>query len=248
MSLAGQTVLVTRPRGQAAALVEPLEALGARVFALPAIEIVPPESFEELDAALCDLDRSDWLVLTSVNGVAAVKERFDALGLRNAFGTRIAAIGPATAEAATKAFKAPDLVPDEYVSEAIAEAMGEVRGKRILLARADIARKELANILRERGAIVEEVTAYRIVAPDGAVELPESAPDIITLTSSSAARGTLEILRREGKEAWMSEARLACIGPITASTVRELGYEVAVMADEYTVPGLVKALEGGDVA
>ncbi len=242
--LEGRTILVTRPAGQAVGLTEPLEALGATVFALPAIAIVPPESFEELDAALYDVDRFDWLVFTSVNGVEAVRARMDALGLnRRAKGRkRIAAVGPTTASAVREAFYEPDAMPEAYVSDAVADAMGEVRGQWILLARADIARKELPEILRERGGNVEEVTAYRIVRPDGAFTLPEHCPDTIVLTSSSAVYGTRDALIAQGKGDWMRRAQLACIGPVTAATVRDLGYEVGLMAERYTIPGLVEAL------
>ena len=242
--LRGQTILVTRPAGQAAGLTGPLEALGATVFSLPAIEIVPPESFEAFDAAVGSLDRFDWLVFTSVNGVEAVRDRMDALGLdRRAKGrTRIAAVGPSTAEAAREALYEPEAVPEKYVSDEVADAMGDVRGQRVLLARADIARREIVELLRARGALVEEVAAYRIVRPSATADLPETAPDWVALTSSQSVHGTRDALVAGGRGEWMRSARLACIGPMTAATVRELGYEVAVMAKAHTIPGLVEAI------
>lgn len=244
LPLAGKTVLVTRPKHQAPELIRPLEALGARAVVLPAIEIAPPEDPTPLDEALRRLDRYDWVVLTSVNGVEAVRQRMEALELPDALLShrKLAVIGPATGAALAAAFRAPDVVPAEFVSEAIAEALGDVRGQRFLLARADIARRDLAQILAERGAIVDEVAAYRIVRAGDAAFLPEEAPDYITLTSSAAARGTSEALREQGKGGWMAESALVCIGPITAATVRELGHEPAVVAERYTVSGLVEAL------
>ena len=241
--LSGLTILVTRPAGQAAGLVEPLEARGAMVYSLPAIEIRPPLDPEPLDEALRNLNRYHWIVLTSVNGVAAVRERAGALGVtQGILGRRLAAVGPSTAKAVREAFREPDLVPSEYVGERVAEALGDVRGLRFLLARADIARRDLPDRLRNGGAIVDDPAAYRIVRPEAVGDLPEVCPDVIALTSSSAAFGTRDALEAAGRGEWMRTARLACIGPLTAATVRELGYEVALMPSEYTIPGLVEAL------
>jgi len=243
--LEGKRVLVTRPRDQAHDLVDRLERLGAMTIVLPAIAIAPPEDLAPLNRALGALEQYDWVVLTSVNGVRAVKDRLEALGIPSTTlaERRLAVIGPSTAAATEEAFRKPDIVPSEFVSEAIAEALGEVRGQRFLLARADIARKDLAVILRERGADVEEVAAYRIV-PSGEADLDprQPAPDYITLTSSSAVHGTLARLREKGVEGWMRQAELVSIGPITSATIEDLGLRVAVSADEYTIPGLVEAL------
>jgi hypothetical protein len=118
-----------------------------------------------------------------------------------------------------------------------------VRGRmRFLLARADIARKDLANLLRDQGWDVDEVAAYRISKGEGAQDLPSNAPDYITLTSSSAAKGTLEMLKEKGHEDWMHKAKLICIGPITSATVIDLGYDVEGEAKDYTSEGLLQAL------
>lgn len=248
LPLSGKSVLVTRPKHQAEGLAQELERLGATVTQLPVIEIAPLEGTEALDAALARLADYDWLVLTSVNGVAAVRERLTALGIDlTVLGSRkIAAIGPATAASVQEwVGREPDLVPPEYVSESIAETIDWPEASvapRFLLARADIARKDLANLLREKGAEVDEVAAYRIVRARSTPELPPQTPDYITLTSSSAARAAYEILKENGRGHWFERSSLACIGPITASTVRELGYVVAVEATQYTVPGLVAAI------
>ncbi|RYG23858.1 uroporphyrinogen-III synthase [bacterium] len=244
LPLAGLTILVTRPAHQAAGLAEPLEALGATVYSLPAIAIEPPEDLEALDAVLYDWDRFDWVIFTSVNGVNAVRDRMDALGLnRKAQGrTEIAAVGPSTAQAVRDAFREPAAMPEKYVSDEIADALGDVRGKWVLLPRADIARREVVDRLNALGALTEEVVAYRIVRPTDDAPLPEQVPDVITLTSSSSVHGTRDALAARGKESWMRESRLACIGPITAATARDLGYEVALMAEEHSIPGLVDAI------
>ena len=220
---------------------EPLEALGATVFVLPAIEIAPPIDPVPLDEALRNVEGYDWIVLTSVNGVEALAARMDRERLGN---VRLAAVGPVTAAAMEAAFRAPDAMPDEFTGEQIAGVMGDVGGQRVLLARADLARKDLPEKLRAMGAAVDDVVAYRIVPPSGTPALPERCPDWIALTSSSGVRGTLDALAKFGKANWMREAQLACIGPLTAATVREMGYTVAAIAEESTMAGLAEAMLG----
>ena len=243
--LEGKRILVTRPRGQASQLADRLVELGAIPVQLPAIEIAPPIDFDAVDEALRNLNKYDWVVFTSVNGVVAVASRMAQLRLSpdGIAKRQIAVIGPATAEAATKAFRAPDLLPKEYVSEAIAIDLADVSGKRYLLLRADIARKDLAHEIRRRGGIVTEVAVYRILTDENArLDDDEPMPDYITLTSSASAHATLSKLREAGRETWMRKVPIACIGPITAKTVCDLGYKVAVGASEYTIPGLVDAM------
>ncbi len=243
--LAGLRILITRPRGQASQLADKLVELGAIPVQLPAIEIAAPLDFTEFDAALRDLKRYDWVVLTSVNGVAAVSRRMQQLALSPDLlsSRKLAVIGPSTAESLKAAFREPDLVPHEYVSEALAATLGEVKGKNFLLLRADIARKDLAEDLKKKGAKVTEVAVYRIVTEESSrLSETEPRPNYITLTSSASAHATLAKLREAGREDWMKKVPIACIGPITAQTVRDLGYKVAVGADEYTIPGLVEAI------
>lgn len=245
LPLQGKSVLVTRPQHQAKEMADPLEALGANVLLMPTIAIAPTEDLPRLDDALRNLDRYDWIVLTSVNGVEAVRQRMEDLAIPFGSLTRakLAAIGPATARAMETVFRQPDLVPEEYVSEAIAEGLGGVAGQRFLLARADLARRDLAEILFARGAAVEEVCAYRIVRASN--EIPgDEVPDYITLTSSEAARATYDALQQADKSHWFGKSAIVCIGPITAATVRDLGYEPAAVASEYTIPGLIDAIVG----
>lgn len=243
-SLHGLTVLVTRPRHQAADLVRPLEALGASALVMPAIEIVPPEDFAPFDSSLLRLAEYDWVVITSVNGVQAVAERMDALGIphEELAERRLAVVGSATVVALARAFRAPDAVPEEYVGEAIATAMGEVDDLRCLLPRADRARPDLPRILRERGAQVDEVVAYRIVRAAAEEDLPGEPPAAILLTSSEGVRATHAALLARERAHWFEAASLICIGPVTAETVRELGYKPSAVAKEHTIPGLVTAL------
>jgi uroporphyrinogen-III synthase len=249
--LAGRHVAITRPQGQADALAQRLEALGARVTALPTIAIAPLEDTAALDAALVELGGYDWLVLTSANGARAVDERLTALGLdwhvrRLA---RIAVIGPATAAALRLYGVEADVMPDEYVAEGIVEVLGNIAGQRILLLRADIARADLADELRLRGADVDEVAAYRtlpLALDDAAVHalLSVDRPDALTFTSSSTVRGLAQGLWDRGYEPHkaLRGIVLAAIGQITAATLREHGLEPSVVATEYTAEGLSHAL------
>src|SRR5690242_7589830 len=249
--LAGRHIAITRPPEQAPELAALLECAGARVTLLSSIAIAPLDDTAALDDALRRMSAFDWIVLTSVNGVAAVSARLAALGLDWAGRgqARVAVIGPATARALQAQGVTPDLIPDEYVAEGILEGLGTVAGARILLLRADIARRSLAEGLRVRGAAVEEVAAYRTVerpVEAGALRvlLETDQPDAITFTSSSTVRGLLKSLPTGGPlpHDALAGIALACIGPITAGTLREHGLEPAVVADEYTVPGLVRAL------
>lgn len=249
--LAGRHIVITRPPERAPGMRRALEDAGARVTALPAIAIAPSDDDENLDAALRELATYDWIVFTSVNGVRALDKRLAALGLTwdTRGRARVAAIGPATARALAAAGAPAEVVPAEYVAEAIVEALGNVAGQRILLPRADIARKALAQELAVRGADVTEVAAYRTVPrrippKELARALDAGRPDAITFTSSSTVLGLLQSLdaaRRAPEEALRGVA-LAAIGPITAATLREHGLEPAIVAAEYTMPGLVQAL------
>jgi uroporphyrinogen-III synthase len=246
--LAGKCVLITRPPAQAPDLAVLLEAEGASVITLSSISIEPVEDASALDAALQSLARYHWAIFTSVNGVRAVGECLARLGLGwGAFkSARIAAIGPATAEALRAAGVAPDLVPGEYVAEAIAQGIGEVRGQRVLLARADIAREALAVELRRKGAEVDEIAAYRTVVrpPDPAALARALAeqPDVITFTSSSTVRGFVASLGVANPAEALRGVVVACIGPITAQTAREAGLTPQIVAETYTMPGLVQAI------
>ncbi len=241
-SLAGKRVLVTRPRAQAVELCSKLTALGATPIVFPTIEIAPLDDYTALDGAIRQLAQYQWIIFTSVNGVKAFWDRLDAVGAGIPPMTRVAAIGPATASALQAHDVTVTLVPDEYVAEAIIESIGGVQGQRILLPRADIAREVLAVELQKRGAIVDEIAAYRTLPvqpdPNGLLELQRGV-DVITFTSSSTVQNFVALV---GRDSIPPQALVACIGPITANTARELGLRVDVQATDYTTDGLVAAL------
>jgi len=249
--LSGKRIVITRPRHQAQEFGVALEQLGAEVVYLPVIEIAPPEYLEKLDAALKLLSDYDWVIFTSVNGVRMCLARIKELGeIQWPTGLLVAAIGPKTAEALTMRGIRVDFVPDEYIAEAIPPGLGAMAGKKFLLLRADLARPALAEIIKAAGGLVDEVTAYRTLParPDPqALEALRSGVDVLTFTSSSTVRNFLALVRQADLDPGSLPGApvIACIGPITAGTARELGLTVDMVAEEYTMNGLLSALERG---
>jgi uroporphyrinogen III methyltransferase/synthase len=249
--LDGRTIVVTRAAAQAQRFTQLLEEAGARVLEAPAIVIAPPPSWEPLDAALDALGTFTWVIFTSVNGVAMVDRRLPARGLAWAAlaGRRVAAIGPATADALAEHGVRPDLVPGEYRAEGLLERLRGVitPADRVLLPRAAQTRDVLVTGLRRLGAQVTEVPAYATRRADaGAARLREAlaagAIDAVTFTSSSTARNFAEMFTEEERRSWLGRVTVASIGPITAATATEYGLTTAVMPGEYTIPALARAL------
>jgi len=246
--LFGLRVLVTRSRAQAGRLSARLRALGAEPVEFPSIEVLPPEDWTGLDGAIARLHRYDWVIFTSVNGVRFFWERLERAGkdARALAGARLGAIGPATAEALRRYGLRADLVPSRYVAEAILAEIGPVEGRYILLPRADIARPALAEGLRAAGAMVDEAVAYRTVrtsqedAERVRRALANGEIDVLTFTSSSTVRNFLAAL--DPAPPLPEGVVVACIGPITARTAREMGLPVHVTAAEHTIEGLIRAL------
>ncbi len=242
--LEGLRVLVTRPADQAGPFVAELEELGAVPILLPVIEIAPPDDRAPLRDAVSRLEEFDWVVLTSVNGVKAVLDAMEETGtpVSTLSARRIAVIGPATANRLEELVRKPDVVPKEYVAEAILDSLPPVSGLRFLLPRADLARPELAEMLTAAGALVTSVVAYQIVKPAPSLPVETPPPDVITLTSGSAAVNTISTLQAQGREDWLHRATLACIGPVTERALNSAGFRADVVAEEYTAPGLIRAL------
>jgi len=248
--LFGRRIVVTRARAQASELTKRLDALGAETIESPAIRIEPPDDPAPLQTAARHAASFDWIVFTSVNGVAAYFEALADAGLdaRALASARIATIGPATAERLARFGLRPDLQPETFTGAAVAEALaatGNPAGLRILLPRADIAPKELPGTLAAQGAEVHEVVAYR-TAPDtascGVVAEALEADEIdwLTFTSSSTVGNFVGAVGKD--RVCASRARIASIGPTTSATLREAGLEPTVEADPHTIPGLVDAI------
>ncbi len=250
--LFGARVLVTRPEGTEASLVTMLRDEGADPICVPAIAIAAPIDPAPLRAAVRELGDYDWVVFTSANGVRAVFAELDSATLdARAFGTaNVLAIGPATAAALRERGIRADLVPDEYRGEAAAAALiavGDVRARKILLPRAEVARDALPDALRAAGAAVSVVTAYRNVAPDEATRaqlaalIRENGVDIVTFTAPSTVREVLAILGPDGP-AQLAALRVASIGTVTTEAATKAGVRVDITARDYTAEGLVVAL------
>jgi uroporphyrinogen III methyltransferase/synthase len=192
-----------------------------------------------------------WLVFTSVNGVKYFFHRLETLGgdVRDLKGVKIAAIGPKTAEAVAAKGIRTGLVPEEYRAEAVVEAFKKenLQGKRILLPRAREAREVLPQELEKLGALVDVVEAYRTVRPEGDKEgiremLQRGDIHMVTFTSSSTVNNFLDMFQGEPVLEWMDKVAVACIGPVTAKRAEEKGLKVTLVAPEYTIPSLTKAI------
>jgi uroporphyrinogen III methyltransferase / synthase len=245
LPLFGKRILVTRDRRQSSMLAEPLEALGAEILFVPVIEIADPAESTPLDQAIQNLASYDWLIFTSVNGVRHFVEALDRSDrdLRS-LEAKLCAIGPATRAAVEALHLRVDVMPEEYVAESLLKSLAgeDLKGKRILLPRAAVARDLVPVTLRERGAVVDVVEAYRTIIPADAAACAKEAlvhkPDWITFTSSSTVKNLLAVT---GKEP-IAGIKVASIGPVTSATAREVGLLVDVEADPHTIEGLVSAI------
>jgi len=247
-------ILVGRARHQAGVLSEQLRKLGAEVIEIPFIEIRKPKSFKPLDAALKNLATCDWLILTSVNGVEAMWDRMKKKRLTGAAfkHVRIAAIGPATKGAIEQRGAQVDIVPKEYVAESVVKSLkNKVKGKRVLLVRAKIARDVIPHELRNAGAEVDVVEAYETVVPRSSrarlratLKNAGKRPHLVTFTSSSTVRNFVELLgpAQKARHPILAGIQMASIGPITSTTLRELGLSVDISAKEFTIPGLIDSI------
>ncbi len=242
-------ILVTRPRAQADPFADGLRSAGFEPIFFPVIEIRPMDNNAELDQALKNLSRYDWIVFTSVNAVDVVFERLSSPFGRKVRdeGVKIAAIGPKTAEALRKHNTGPDFIPEEYVAEAILPGLGDLRGKWVLLPRAEIARKALPEAIVKAGGIAHEIAVYKTLpAQPDAVGLAalRSGVDVITLTSPSTVQNFAAIARQNGLDPLRlpNNPLFACIGPITEQAAQEEGMIDLVVAEEYTTEGLIEVI------
>lgn len=239
-------ILVTRPAAQADDLAALLRDHGFAPVVVPTVAIDTTSTAADLDAMLASLDGASWLVLTSANGAEALAARLSATGHRLPPTVRVAAVGPATARALQAAGIRVDHVPDDYLTAAVAPGLDDVDGRRVVLARADAATPELRDALVERGAIVEEVVAYRTVEGPARSRDPLSAAlhaDLagLAFTSGSTIRGLLRLAAPVDR----ARARCIpafCIGPVTATAARQSGFDIAAIASEHTAGGLAQTI------
>ncbi len=261
--LFGKRIVLTRAREQAGEFARLLTAYGGEPIVAPTIKMVPPPSWDALDQAIAKLSSYSWLVFTSVNGIAPFMERLNKArrDVRALAHLQIGAIGPRTADELTRYGLTADLIPSEYQAEGMVSALSqhELRGTRILIPRAEMAREMLPEQLRVKGATVDVIPVYRTVLPESGLsrlkeQILAGAINVITFTSSSTVSNFVELIggaeeaRRLG-----TKTTIACIGPITARTAEEFRLPVTIMPGENTVPALAQAIvrfysEGARVA
>lgn len=248
MPLFGKRIVVTRSGDNADSFARELRHLGAEAVEFPTIEIVAPDSWSILDSALARISSFDWVIFTSATGVERFVGRLRDTGrdIRSLGGVRIAAIGPATAARVRQYALTVDAIPSEYRAESIIDVLGieNIRGKRILIPRAAVAREVLPQMLVASGAAeVVVAPAYKTIRPAGqAIDrmrkaLIERGYDLVAFTSSSTVSNFVEIV---GKPKPGTKA--AAIGPITAETANKIGFDVVVQPTAYTVPALIEAI------
>ncbi|RLB01446.1 MAG: hypothetical protein DRG55_05115 [Deltaproteobacteria bacterium] len=234
-------ILITRPKEQEGEFLRLLEAQGLEAVSFPTIEILPPEDWGPLDRAIQQVERYQWLLFTSVNGVKYFFRRWGERRGDPLPPIRIAAIGPATAEALRDRGLQVHFIPRRYRAEELARGLIElgIRGQRLLLPRAKEAREVLPEMLRAAGAEVEVVEAYRASRPRDGERLRRALEgvDMVAFTSSQAARNFFELLGDKGPE-----VAVAAIGPVTAQTLRDLGISPQVVPRSYTVAALAEAI------
>ncbi|MBC7797870.1 MAG: uroporphyrinogen-III synthase [Pyrinomonadaceae bacterium] len=255
MNLREKTIVVTRPKSQAIEFIDALERFGAKVIAFPTIEIVAPESYDDLDAAIDDLQSYDWLIFTSANAVEYFLQRFDVKGLEvfELDLVRTCAVGEATAERLRLAQIHLDVVALKSSAEGVFDALsdflvGEFENVRFLFPRSAIARDFLPARLRQNGAFVSDVAAYQTVLPSapetGKLKalLGGGAIDCITFASSSAVKNFAQMFQNHRLAELLKNVAVACIGETTAQTASDLELQVEIIPDETTAESFAKAI------
>ncbi len=250
----GKTVLVTRASGQAGEFSQMLRSRGARVIEMPTLEIVPPSSWQELDNAIAQIKDFDWLMLTSTNAVDYFFARLHHVGKdsRALAGVKIAVVGQKTAKSLQSYGITADFIPPDFVAEAmVTNFPSSPAGQRLLFPRVETGGREvLVREFTDLGATVVEVPAYQSqcsheIDPIALAALRAGQVDIITFASSKTVKYFCQLIGSSLPAGWQTDVWIASIGPQTSDTCRSLLGKVDIEATEYTLPGLVTALESG---
>ena len=252
--LFGRKIVVTRSREQSDDLVEMLEERGAEPISAPTIRISPPHDSGPLEQACAEIGGFDWIIFTSANSVDSVMGRVLSSGdARDLKGVRLCAVGPSTASQLQRYGLRADLIPGDHRAEGIIETLrgaGDISGRRFLLPRSDIGREVIGDELRQLGADVTDVVAYRTTPAEAERTsdhdiyrmLLERQIDAVTFTSASTVRNFVTIYGEDQAADLLATTTVACIGPVTAEAAQQLGIATTVMPARYTVPDLVDAL------
>lgn len=248
--LFGKRILITRQKEQAEDFVRLIEDAGAIPVEFPVIETVPPYSWDALDNSIKGLDKYKWIIFTSANGVRFFMERlkFNGKDIRELKGIKICAIGPKTASSVESLGIKVDIMPEEYIAEGVINEMLKIgiKGQKILLPRAALARDILPQKIEKMGAKIDVVDAYKTVKPAARVKeikelFKKGGVDVITFTSSSTVKNFMSYFDAHEK-GMIKDAIIASIGPITAKTVEEFGFKSDIVADEYTIERFVEKI------
>ena len=246
-----RTFLVTRSSEGNAIERRRLESYGAKVVELPSIKIMPPSSWKPLDRAISKLEQFDWVVFTSANGVRMFFKRLRQedprllARLRTDTGRpRFACVGPATRRSLEVQGFRVSLQPKEFLTSKLGMDLArsmDIAGKKILLARAEVANKQLSKILRASHAVVTEAPTYRTQIRASKLDsgVLDKVSDV-TLTSPSTVEGLVKSV--SSKEITSRGIRVHCIGPVTAKSARANGLEVETIAKVNTIDGLIMTM------
>jgi len=246
--LFGKKILITRASAENSALSYPLENLGAEVLEVPSLEIIPPVSWEKLDEAISTISHYDWLIFTSVHGIKFFFERFTALkqDIRQLASCSIAAVGPESARFLEKYCLKADKIPAEFNSQKLAESFSkkELSGKKVLIPHAEEGEKEWLDLLTQKGAQLDVVTAYRTKIPEESkVKIEnlknEKEIDLLTFASSSAVKNFVQLLPPQ-KQTLFFQIPALCIGPATLKTAQDLGFQTLLQSDEATLSSMIE--------
>lgn len=241
--LSGKRIFVTRPKKRSSRLIDRLEALGAEVVPLPAIETVPIKSSPEITEMAEHLEGASWIAFTSAEGVDCFFDRLLELGrdIRSLGAVKFAVIGPATARVLRTHGILADLQPETYTGEALGKALADAMkpGERLLIPRAGIGTETLLKPLDEAEILYETIALYDTITAAGAVNAP-GAGDLVTFTSASTVRG----FAAQFPELDMKTITGLCIGEQTRNEAEKLGIRTMV-SEQATIDSMTETLKKG---
>jgi uroporphyrinogen III methyltransferase / synthase len=247
-SLSNKRIVITRPLNQANEFAEAVRALGAIPILIPTIKITPMDDYQVFDEALKNLDTYDWVVLTSVHGVASMWDRLDKLRIDTLpVNLKIAAIGPKTADAITAHGISPDFIPEKYVLEKIVPGLGDIVDKKFLLARGNLARKVLPEMIESIGGIADDIVVYCTnseTLEESSLQAIRHGVDVITFTSPSIVENFISMVNSSGLSTTNlpGNPKFAYIGPITEQKAIEHQLPLDIVANEFTTKGLLNSI------
>jgi uroporphyrinogen-III synthase len=246
--LSGKTVLVTRGKEQAKEFSELLMQMGAFPIEIPLISFSLPPDIEPIKQILKEVNRYDWVIFTSKNGVDFFFQLMDGDGLKKGF-PKIAVVGKKTAQALKKKGIQVDVVPKEFVAEGLIEALKPLikPRERVLLVKGNLARPVLKQALEEMGVHITELVVYETKLNESGKSqmielLIKKKIDVITFTSPSTVHSFMQMLEGVEWRSLLQRCAVACIGPITKQAAEEAGIQVHICPENYTISDMIKAI------